>query len=358
MAHRPTASISRWARFACAVLLLAALSAGASGAGPKQIVAEYLRRDAAGGLTSTQGFDAMSHLLAWRDGPGWDSAVVVRSSRIVSSQRAGRSAKVVVEYAVAGMLHGLAFKPGAHVERVEFEVVRSSEIAERNEEGDEVLRAVPDAWRISKPRNGPRVSLATAQRMAKRWAAGDERQRAAAPDLLRALQAAAAAPPTLLANARVVVRDVRADPGPRAHDAVLVDLDAAEARAVAKGAALPPHGRAIAIELLSGPAGALPNTTGLPDAFDRPGIEKLLETDLVAVYRARWQPGQRTPMHFHARDLVVAHLADGALGSIAADGAVTRLPHWNGATRFAARGRSHAEELIEGEARAVIVELK
>ncbi len=166
----------------------------------------------------------------------------------------------------------------------------------------------------------------------------------------------AAAP--LISNPRVVVWEAAPDMGPREHDAVIVELETATARFVPNGAPLRPHGPAKVIELLAPPVGALPNTTGFRDAFDRPGIEKLLDDDRVTVWRYAWQPHQRTPMHFHARDVVVTYVADGVLASITPDGKTVLNPHSFGLTKFSPRARVHQEELVKGAARAVMVELK
>jgi hypothetical protein len=162
----------------------------------------------------------------------------------------------------------------------------------------------------------------------------------------------------LVSNSRVVVWEAAPDMGPREHDAVLVELETARARLVPKGTPLQAHGRAIVIELLAPPVGPLPNTTGLPEAFDRPGIEKLLEDDRVTVWRYEWLPHKRTPMHFHSRDVVVTYLADGVLASITPDEKTVLNPHFFGFTKFSPRGRVHQEELVKGTARAVMVELK
>ena len=174
-------------------------------------------------------------------------------------------------------------------------------------------------------------------------------------DMLLALLLATA---PLVSNARVVVWEAAPDMGPREHDAVLVEVESASARLVPKGTPLHPHGRAKVIELLAPPVGPLPNTSGFPDAFDRPGIEKLLEDDRVTVWRYEWQPHRRTPMHFHARDVVVTFVADGELASITPDGKTVLNPHSSGFTKFSPRARVHQEELVKGAARAVMVELK
>jgi hypothetical protein len=162
---------------------------------------------------------------------------------------------------------------------------------------------------------------------------------------------------SVLANARVAVTDGK-DADARSHDAVVVDLKAATARFVKAGTPLAAKERSIIIELLEPPVGPLPNTTGLPDAFDRPGIEKLLDNDHVTVWRYTWLPRKRTPVHFHANDVVVVYLADGVLASITPDGKTVMNPNSYGFTKFSPRGRVHQEELVKGKSSAVMVELK
>ena len=162
---------------------------------------------------------------------------------------------------------------------------------------------------------------------------------------------------SLISNPRVAVTD-GTDAGTRSHDAVVVDLKAGSARFVKTGSPLLAKERSIIIELLAPPVGALPNTTGLPDAFDRPGIEKLFDNDRVTIYRYTWVPNKKTPRHFHANDVVVVHLADGVLASTTPDGKTTMNPNTFGLTKFNPRGRIHEEELVKGKASAVIVELK
>src|SRR5215831_3794744 len=162
---------------------------------------------------------------------------------------------------------------------------------------------------------------------------------------------------SIVTNARVAVTD-GTDSGTRSHDTVVVDLKTGGARFVTAGAPLLAKERSIIVELLAPPIGPLPNTSGLPDAFDRPGIEKLLDNERVTVWRYTWQPHKKTPRHFHANDVVVVHLADGVLASTTPDGKTVMNPNSFGLTKFNARGRIHEEELVKGNARAVIVELK
>jgi hypothetical protein len=162
---------------------------------------------------------------------------------------------------------------------------------------------------------------------------------------------------SLITNARVAVSD-GTDDGTRSHDVVVVDMKGASARFVKQGEPLLAKQRSIIIELLAPPVGPLPNTSGLPDAFDRPGIEKLLDNDRVTVWRYTWLPHKKTPRHFHANDVVVVHLADGVLASTTPDGKTVMNTNTVGLTKFNPRGRIHEEELVKGKATAVIVELK
>src|SRR4051812_47374507 len=88
---------------------------------------------------------------------------------------------------------------------------------------------------------------------------------------------------SIVTNARVAVTDGK-DTQTRGHDVVVVDPTTASAKFVKAGTPLPGGERAIFVELLEPPVGRLANTTGLPDAFDRPGIEKLLDNERVTVW--------------------------------------------------------------------------
>jgi hypothetical protein len=162
---------------------------------------------------------------------------------------------------------------------------------------------------------------------------------------------------SVVTNARVAVTD-GIDTGTRPHDAVVVDLKTASARFVKAGTPLPAAERAIIVELLAPPVGPLPNNAGVADAFDRPGIEKLLDNERVTVWRYTWLPGRRTPRHFHANDAVAIFTADGVLASMTPDGKTVMNPNSYGFAKFSPRGRIHQEELMKGKASAVIVELK
>jgi hypothetical protein len=120
----------------------------------------------------------------------------------------------------------------------------------------------------------------------------------------------------------------------------------------------PADARRIVIELQDAAVPPLPNTSGYPLAFPRPGSRKLLENDRVVVWAFTWTPGVATPMHFHDKDVVVTYLADGALTSTDAQGRSTVNEHQFGYTKFNARDRVHTEKLERGQASAMMVELK
>jgi hypothetical protein len=115
--------------------------------------------------------------------------------------------------------------------------------------------------------------------------------------------------------------------------------------------------RAIVIQLGESPP-ALANTSGAREAFDRPGIQRPIDNKEINAWRYTWELGMQTPLHFHARDVVVVYLAEGVLKSITPDGESVLNPHSFGFTKFSPRGRVHYEELVEGKASAVMVELK
>jgi hypothetical protein len=189
--------------------------------------------------------------------------------------------------------------------------------------------------------------------------------------LLLAARLDAADLPPLIQNARVTVWDVPAGaPAPAtsaAHDVVTFvirgNADKPDGSAVyrAKGAAprpVPADARTIVIELQNAKVPPLPNTSGHPLAFPRPGSTKLLENERVVVWSFTWTPGVATPMHFHDKDVVVTYLADGALTSTDAQGKAVVNEHHFGYTKFNPRDRVHTERLARGQGSALMVELK
>ena len=187
-------------------------------------------------------------------------------------------------------------------------------------------------------------------------------------------QAAPAASKLIVDNDRVTVREVAWDQSsaskPHDHDTLTVCLmcaghKAGEARFEPKGTA---HGEeklvdgkpatSIVIELKDHMVPALANKTGYQNAFPRPGSKKVFENAHIIVWDYAWTPGKPSPMHFHDKDVVVVYLDNGALKSTTPDGKSTVNEISFGLTKFNARDRSHTEEVVRGNARAVMMELK
>jgi hypothetical protein len=103
---------------------------------------------------------------------------------------------------------------------------------------------------------------------------------------------------------------------------------------------------------------ALRNTSGYPNAFPRPNSMKVYEDSQVIVWDYTWTTGVATPMHFHDKDVVVIYLGNGALRSTTPDGKSVVNTWKRGDTRFNLRDRVHTETLVEGQLRAIIMELK
>jgi hypothetical protein len=116
--------------------------------------------------------------------------------------------------------------------------------------------------------------------------------------------------------------------------------------------------RTVVIDLKDTHIALLRNPTSFPLAFPRPGVKKLFENERVVIWDYTWTVSVPTPMHFHDKDVVVIYLVDGALRSTEPGGQSVVNPHYFGFTKFNAGDRIHTEELVRGEGRAIIVELK
>jgi len=122
------------------------------------------------------------------------------------------------------------------------------------------------------------------------------------------------------------------------------------------GAGAPPHTIDIALKDHAEPK--IPNSSGLPPAFPRPGAKKLIDNERILVWDYRWAPGVATPMHFHDKDALVTYLENGDLTSMTPDGKKVVNPYTSGAVRFNPGNRSHQEALTKGSQRAIIMEFK
>ncbi|HET7085820.1 MAG TPA: hypothetical protein VFI23_13675 [Rhizomicrobium sp.] len=116
--------------------------------------------------------------------------------------------------------------------------------------------------------------------------------------------------------------------------------------------------REIVVDIKNIPSRTVPNITGLPPAFPRPGAKKILENDKVRVWNYKWTPGKPSPMHFHDTEVVVVFRGNGDLASTSMNGQKTVAHHNPGEIVFNAPNRAHSEEVVKGEQSAIMLELK
>jgi hypothetical protein len=170
-------------------------------------------------------------------------------------------------------------------------------------------------------------------------------------------QAATPASKPIIDNERVTVWDASNSVPAQPTDSVVVSFSG-NAAFVPKGKTPKVEGRSMVIDLKDHAVPPIPNNSGYPLAFPRPGIKKLFENDRVIVWDYTWVPDVPTPMHFHDKDVVVLFLEDGDLKSTAPDGQSVVNPYTAGTIRFNAGNRTHSETLVKGKQRAIITELK
>ena len=203
--------------------------------------------------------------------------------------------------------------------------------------------------------------------------------------LLAALPVAALAqtPAPVIDNARVTVRDVMLEPDKpapalaHAGDFIILYRTGGRIRGSdgrvarhADGSAVFGHGgvtsdmaadapaHEIIVELKDAPSNTVPNTTGLPPAFPRPGSKKVFENTKVRVWNYAWVPGKPTAMHFHDTEVVVTYLQDGDVASTTPDGKTTVNHRKAGDIVYNLANRSHSEEVVKGEQSGIMLELK
>jgi hypothetical protein len=195
--------------------------------------------------------------------------------------------------------------------------------------------------------------------------------------------ALAQVPAPVIDNARVTVHDIALAPGTpgptieHAGDYVILYFQGGRIRGADGKTVVRPSGGAsfghggstgdtalgkaaheIVVELKDSPSNTVPNTTGLPPAFPRPGSKKILENDRIRVWNYKWLPGKPTPMHFHNTEVVVAYRGDGDVASTTPDGKTAVNHHNPGDIVFNLANRSHSEELVKGEQSGIMLELK
>ena len=197
------------------------------------------------------------------------------------------------------------------------------------------------------------------------------------------LAARAEEPRPVIDNGRVTVRDVMLGPGQpapaiqHAGDYIVLYVKGGRIRGAdgkvqdhVSGSATAGHGGStsdtaldgeaheVVVELKDSPSNTVPNNTGLPPGFPRPGAEKVFENDKVKVWNYTWLPGKPTPMHFHNTEVVVVYLGNGDVAATTPDGKKTLTHHNPGDIVFNLANRSHSEELVQGNMSGIMLELK
>jgi hypothetical protein len=173
----------------------------------------------------------------------------------------------------------------------------------------------------------------------------------------------------LIENERVIVWDVPAGqgmPDPVAHheyDVLKVAFTRGSGAAVferkgAKGNEGAASQRTMVVAFKDHTVPPIPNKTGYPPAFPRPGVKKLIDNDRITTWEYTWQPGVPTPLHFHDKDVVLVYLADGSLKSTTPDGRSLVNDYSFGQIKFNPGNRSHTELLVKGQQHAIMTELK
>ena len=125
-----------------------------------------------------------------------------------------------------------------------------------------------------------------------------------------------------------------------------------------KGTAAPTSMRTMVVAFKDHTVPPIPNKTGYPAAFPRPGVKKLIDNDRVTTWEYTWQPNVPTPLHFHDKDVVLVYLEDGSLSSTTPDGKVVVNDYKFGQIKFNPGNRSHTELLVKGTQHAIMTELK
>src|SRR5215213_3257058 len=97
----------------------------------------------------------------------------------------------------------------------------------------------------------------------------------------------------------------------------------------------------------------------LPPPYPRPGVDKILDNDLVQVWNISWLKGAAAPLHRHIYDLVGVYYEPGDRIIISPEGERRPVSTKAWGIAFQRTGLTHAEEgASEAPLRAVFVELK
>jgi hypothetical protein len=118
---------------------------------PASVTAAYIEADGAGLALDGETAPKLLNYTTWKDAPGWDSFVVIKSYDIGAvgwnkdNSRDGDKAYVQITYHVLGKVEGLKFTPKPADEEVYFDLVKKK-----------------GQWRIVKPQLAPRLFVPAA----------------------------------------------------------------------------------------------------------------------------------------------------------------------------------------------------
>ena len=119
-----------------------------------------------------------------------------------------------------------------------------------------------------------------------------------------------------------------------------------------------PERHAISIEIKDQTPPPLEPRPGIPLAFPREGAKPVLDNPRVTIWDYAWEPRKATPMHFHDKDVILVYIEGGTLVSKGEDGREQRNVRAYKDVVFNPRNRTHTEEAVAGNPRAMILELK
>lgn len=114
--------------------------------------------------------------------------------------------------------------------------------------------------------------------------------------------------------------------------------------------------RKIMIELKDTSVPPLNVKPSAPIAFPRGGATKIFENDRAVAWDYTYEA--KIARHFHDKDSVIVPLSNGELRSINADGTTSLIRVDFGVPLLGQRGRVHSEEVVSGQPRVIVVELK
>ena len=89
-----------------ALFLCSVTSASAQRSTPQEVLNKFLKLDFDGARLDSDGFKKVFPLTDWKDAPGYDSSIIVRSYKVGQPSMRGGQTKIVVTYDVVGLIAG------------------------------------------------------------------------------------------------------------------------------------------------------------------------------------------------------------------------------------------------------------